>query len=153
MSSLLCCRKNLTRVAKGIFSSLSKQLGEFRLTQTIYLCSFVASTSRMRNKSVNVIHSPHFMLCFMLLNYKKYIFTDMEENINTVIKVLQSILLLSCFGILALSHHFERHPVLPAAWSWRFLVEVSGSRCHSGQVFLISPAGKMAERWKEPHNQ
>lgn len=50
-------------------------------------------------------------------------------------------------------YHFGRRPVLPAAWSWLFLAEFSGSRCRSGQVFLISPAGKRAARWQEPQNQ
>lgn len=57
-----------------------------------------------------------------------------------------------CISVLP-SYHFERHPVLPAAWSWLFPVEVSGSHCHSVQVSLVSPAGKMAESRKERHVQ
>lgn len=32
-------------------------------------------------------------------------------------------------------------------------MEASGSHCHSGQAFLISPAGKIAVKWEEKNNE
>lgn len=32
-------------------------------------------------------------------------------------------------------------------------MEASGSHCRSGQVFLISPAGKIAVKWEEKNNE